>query len=256
MQYFNIWAHQSPTAINSLTSDVLVSICSHQVHYEAIHIRVYMRRSRPALTSLHQHGDLAAFGTLAEQVHHLVVRHALHVPLVHLHDDVALLEAAAAWVVHDLLHPLPSASGAVGDGEAEALVSLLHVHSDELRLRRDGRRQGDHVAGVAVLGGVGGQVGGGAVGSSEAIERHAAVGRAAVVVVTAVAGRRVVAVGAVLAVDDDGFFVFHNGHRGNQAGVGIVGVKGQRVATAQLQVDHGANWDGLEDLDNLGVRVA
>lgn len=50
-----------------------------------------MKPGRPPLTSLHEHGDLAAFGTLAQQVDHLIVRHALHISLVHLHDYVALL---------------------------------------------------------------------------------------------------------------------------------------------------------------------
>lgn len=110
-----------------------------------------VKRARLPLTSLHQHGDLAAFGTLAQQVDHLVVRHALHVSLVHLHDDVALLQAAAPWIVHYLLDPLASAPGAVCDGETEALLSFLHVNGDQLWLRGDGRSQGDHVAGVTVL---------------------------------------------------------------------------------------------------------
>ena len=211
----------------------------------------------PPLTSLHQHGDLTAFGTLAEQVDHLVVWHALHVSLVHLHDDVALLEAAAARIVHDLFHPLASTSGTVGDGKAEALVSFLHVYSDELWLCCDWWGQGDHVTGVAVLGGgVRGHVCWGALWPGEAIEGCPAIGRAVVVVLTAVAGWWVVAVGGLLAVHNDGLFVVENGHWGNQAGVWVVGVKGQWVATAQLQVDHGANWDGLEDLHNLGMRVA
>ena len=216
-----------------------------------------LKRDQPALTSLHQHGDLFAFGTLAEQVDHLVVRHALHVSLVHLHDDVPLLEATAARVVHDLLHPLPSASGTVGDGKAEALVSFLHVYGDEFRLRGDGWGQGDHVAGVVVLGrGIGGHLSWGAVGSRETIEGCAAVVQDVVVVLTAVAGWGVVAFGALLAVDDDGIFVFKNSHWGNQAGVGVIRIKGEWVATAQLQVDHGANGDGLEDLYNLGMGVA
>ncbi|TNN39997.1 hypothetical protein EYF80_049826 [Liparis tanakae] len=215
------------------------------------------------LTSLHQHGDLAALGALAEQVDHLVVRHALHVPLVDLHDDVALLQAAAARVIHDLLHALPAAAGAVGDGEAEALVALLHVHGDELGLRGDGGRQRDHVAGVAAVlrgrggGRVGVQLRRRAVGPREPVERRPAVRRAVVAAVAAV--RRAVAAGRRpprLAVDDDGVLVVRDGHRGHHAGVGVVGVEGQRVAAAQLQVHHGADGDGLEDLHHLGVRVA
>lgn len=64
--------------------------------------------------------------------------HALHISLVHLHDDVALPETAAAWVVHDLFHSLPPTPGTVSNGESEALVSFLHVYSDELWLRCDG----------------------------------------------------------------------------------------------------------------------
>lgn len=69
------------------------------------------------------------------------------------------------------------------------------------------------------------------------------------------AGRRVVAVGGLLAVDDDGVFVLKDGNGGNHAGVGIIGVKGQRVAAAQLQVDHGTDRNRLEDLHNLGMSV-
>lgn len=69
------------------------------------------------------------------------------------------------------------------------------------------------------------------------------------------AGRRVVAVGGLLAIDDDGVFVIKNGNRGNQAGVGIIGVKGERVAAAQLQVDHGTDGNRLEDLHDLGMSV-
>lgn len=210
-----------------------------------------------SLTSLHQHGDLAAFGTLAEQVDHLVVRHALHVSFVHLHDDVALPEAAATWVVHNLFHSLASTSRTVSDGEAEALVSFLHVYSDELRLCCNGWGQGDHITRIAMLGrGVRSHLHWGAVGSGQAIEGSHAVAGNVVVILTALAGRWVIAVGGLLAVDDDGLFIFKNGHWGNQAGVGVIRVKGQRIATAQLQVDHGANWDGLEDLYNLGMGVA
>lgn len=207
------------------------------------------------LTSLHQHGDLAAFGTLAQQVDHLVVRHALHVSLVHLHDNVSLFQATASGIVHYLLDSLASASGAVCDGETETLLPFLHVNGDQLRLRRDGRCQGDHVTGVAVLRrGVGGHLHRGATGPREAVEGRASVARP-VVVLTAVAGRRVVAVGGLLAVDDDGVFVLENGNRGNQTGVGIIGVKGERVAAAQLQVDHGTDWNRLEDLHHLGMSV-
>lgn len=68
----------------------------------------------------------------------------------------------------------------------------------------------------------------------------------------AVTGWRVV---AFLAIDDDRLLV-HDGHRGHQAGVGVVGVKGQRVASAQLQVYHGTDRNGLEDLHHLCMRVA
>lgn len=216
---------------------------------------MHVKRGRRPLTSLHQHGDLAAFGTLAQQVDHLVVRHALHISLVHLHDNVALLQATASWIVHYLLDSLASASGAVCDGKTETLLSFLHVNSDQLRLCRYGWCQGDHVAGVAVLWrGVWGHLHRGATGPREAIEGCASVARS-IVVLTAVAGRRVVAVGGLLAIDDDGVFVLKNGNRGDQAGVGIIGVKGERVATAQLQVDHGADWNRLEDLHNLGMSV-
>lgn len=182
--------------------------------------------------------------------------HALHVPLVHLHDDVALLQAAAPRIVHDLLDPLAAAPGAVGDGEAEALLAFLHVDGDQLGLRGDGRRQGDHVAGVAVLqGGVGRRLQGGAAGPREPVEGRAPVAGAVVVVLAAVAGGRVVAAGGLLAVDDDGVLVLQDGHRGHHAGVGVVGVEGQGVAAAQLQVDHGADGNRLEDLHNLGVSV-
>lgn len=87
-------------------------------------------QGRLPLTSLHQHGDLAAFGTLAQQVDHLVVRHALHVSLVHLHDNVSLFQATASWIVNYLLDSLASASGAVCDGETETLLSFLHVNGD------------------------------------------------------------------------------------------------------------------------------
>ena len=92
-----------------------------------------------APTSLNQHGNFASFGALAEYVHHLVVRQVLHIPLVHLHDDVTLPQPAASWVVHDLLDALAASRRAVGNGEAEALVALFHVHGDELGLRGDGR---------------------------------------------------------------------------------------------------------------------
>lgn len=209
-----------------------------------------------ALTSLHQHGDLAAFGTLAEQVDHLVVGHGLHVSLVHFHDYVPFFKTTTARVVHNLLDSLPSASRAVRNGKAKALVSFFHVHGDELRLRSNGRRQGHHIAGIAELGrGVGGYLGGGAVRSGEAIERCHSI-RGAIVVVAAMAGRRVVAISHFLAVDNDRFFVVKNGHWGNQAGVRVIWVKGQWVATAKLQVNHGANGDGLEDFYYLGVGVA
>jgi len=184
-------------------------------------------------TSLHQHGDLAAPGALAEQVHHLVVAHVLHVPLVDLHQDVGLPQAAAARVIHDLLDALAAARRAVGDGEAEALVALLHVDGDELRLRGDGRRHVHHVAGVAA-------------GRRLGRRRRAARPRA-----PGAAGR----VERLLPVDDDGLLV-HDGHRGHQAGVGVVGVEGQRVAAAQRQVHRGADGNGLEDLHHLGVGVA
>lgn len=210
---------------------------------------------RLALTSLHQHSDLAAFGALAQQVDHLVVRHALHVSLVHLHDNVSLFQAAAAWIVHYLLDPLASAPRAVCDGETETLLSFLHVNGDQLRLCGDGRCQGDHVTGVAMLRrGVRGHLHRGATGPREAVEGSASVARSAVVL-TAVAGRRVVAVGGLLAIDNDGLFVLKNGNGGNQAGVGIIRVKGERVAAAQLQVDHGTDWNRLEDLHHLGVSV-
>lgn len=184
------------------------------------------------------------------------MRHALHIPLVHLDDDVPLPKATAARVVHDLLHPLPSTTKAVRDSEAKALVSFLHVYSDEFWLRCDGRSQGYHVARVAELGGgIGRYLGGGAVRSGEAIERRSAVDWA-IGALTALARRRVVAACDLLAVDDDGIFVIKDGHRGYQTGVWIIGVERQWVATTQLQVDHGADRDGLKDLHNLGVRVA
>lgn len=170
---------------------------------------MYHENSWSLLTSLHKHGDLAAFGTFAEQVDHLVVRHALDIPFVHLHDDVALLEAAAARVVYDLLHPLPSAAWTVGYGEPEAFVPFLHMDSDELWLCGNRRGQSDHVTGVAMLGrGIGGHLSWGAVWPRMAVQWDAAVRGAVVVVLAAMAGWRVVAVGGFLAVDDDGIFVF------------------------------------------------
>lgn len=48
-------------------------------------LRTNISRQNAVHTSLHQHGDLAASGTFAQQVHHLVVAHILDVPLVDLH---------------------------------------------------------------------------------------------------------------------------------------------------------------------------
>ncbi|TNN38378.1 hypothetical protein EYF80_051463 [Liparis tanakae] len=197
--------------------------------------------TKRSLQGHHKHGDLAAPGALAEQVHHLVVAHVLHVPLVDLHQDVGLPQAAAARVIHDLLDALAAARQAVGDGEAEALVALLHVDGDELGLRGDGRRHVHHVAGVAA---------GRRLGRPRRAARPRAAG-AAIERAGLAAGR----VEGLLPVDDDGLLV-HDGHRGHQAGVGVVGVEGQRVAAAQRQVHHGADGDGLEDLHHLGVGVA
>lgn len=42
-------------------------------------------------TSLHKHGDLAASGTFAQQVHHLIVAHILDISLVDFHQNIPLL---------------------------------------------------------------------------------------------------------------------------------------------------------------------
>lgn len=165
-------------------------------------------------TSLHKHGDFTASWTFTQQVHHLVVAHVLDIPLVDLHQNIPLLKAAAARVVHYLLDPLSSSRQAVSDGEAEPFVTFLHVNGDQLGLGGYGRGQGDHVTGVAA----GHHVGWGAVWPRlpQAINGSSLVGRR---------------VKRFLSVDNDWLFV-QDRHWGHQAGVGVVGVKGQRVATA------------------------
>lgn len=168
-------------------------------------------------TSLHQHGDLTASWTFAKQIHYLIVTHILDVSLVDLHQNVPLFQTAAPWIVHYLLHPLATSREAIGNGEAETFVPLLHVDGDELRLGGYGRSQGDHVAGVTM-----GTVRCHLSRRAERPRLTQAVKESSLVC------RRVK---CLLPIDDDGFLV-QDGHRGHQAGVRVVRVKGQWVATA------------------------
>ena len=69
---------------------------------------------------------------------------------------------------------------------------------------------------------------------------------------TAVARRGVV---ALLPIHYDGLLV-NDGHGGHQAGVGVIRVKGEWVAAAELEVHHGADGNRLEDLHHLGMSIA
>lgn len=167
---------------------------------------------------------------------------ALHILLVDFDDEVALLEAAAPWAVHDLFHSLASPSRTVCYSKPKAHGPFDYVHSYELRLRGYRGCQRHRVVGVA-MGSIGGDLSR-AAGPRLLCAIHlpcfAAVARRGVVV--------------LLPVHNDGLFV-QNRHGRDQARVGVVGVEGQGVAPAQFEVHAGTDGDGLEDFHHLGMSV-
>lgn len=193
-------------------------------------------------SSLHQQRDFTSLRTFNQHIHHLVVSEALHILLVDFDYKIALLQAAAPRAVHDLFHSLAAPTGTVRYSKPKAHRPFHYMHSYEFRLRCYRRRQRDRVVGVT-MGSVGGDLG------------RAAGSRFLCAIYfpcfTTVARRGVV---IFLPVHNDRLFV-QNRHRRNQARVGIIGIEGQRIASAQFEVHAGTDGDGLEDLHNLSVSV-
>ena len=171
------------------------------------------------LASLDAYDGLDAARALLEHIDDLDVREAAQVDAVDVEEHVALGELATALLVEYLLDLLAAELSVVGDGEAEAARALDHRRVQ-----------------LVVL--------------------------VAVVLVVLVAGRGgrwrlCLSLLLLLLFVVGGFLVrIVDGGERHDLDVGIVRVDGERIAATHGQLDGLADRYGLEDLDDVLVRVA